>query len=202
VHCNAQDQLCQISKRGKVVVHGDVGQTFLYGAKGGDIYVLGNAAGRAHDQRRGQAQGRDQRHGARLPCPNRSWQATPLRAADLLLSTACASRMTARSFRWTCRIPGSNLPVAGSGRCDLRPRPESHACGRAAQRREFGRFTNEDWKLILPYLQETSVCSTYAVEREPTGRQPGVAKNPAQVYRKVMPKDHAAEAETEKWENS
>ncbi len=46
VHGNAQDQLCQISKRGKLVVYGDVGQTFLYGAKGGEIYVLGNAAGR------------------------------------------------------------------------------------------------------------------------------------------------------------
>ena len=46
VHGNAQDQLCQISKRGKLVVYGDVGQTFLYGAKGGEVYVLGNAAGR------------------------------------------------------------------------------------------------------------------------------------------------------------
>ena len=31
---------------GKLVVYGDVGQTFLYGVKGGEIYVLGNAAGR------------------------------------------------------------------------------------------------------------------------------------------------------------
>ena len=46
VHGNAQDQLCQISKRGKLVVYGDVGQTFLYGAKGSVVYVLGNAAGR------------------------------------------------------------------------------------------------------------------------------------------------------------
>ncbi len=46
VHNNAQDQLAQIIKRGKFVVHGDVGQTFMYGAKGGEIYVLGNAAGR------------------------------------------------------------------------------------------------------------------------------------------------------------
>ena len=42
----AQDQLGQILKSGKLVVHGDVGQTFLYGAKGGEVYVLGNAAGR------------------------------------------------------------------------------------------------------------------------------------------------------------
>jgi glutamate synthase domain-containing protein 3 len=46
VHGNAQDQLCQIAKSGKLVVYGDVGQTFLYGAKGGEIYVLGNVAGR------------------------------------------------------------------------------------------------------------------------------------------------------------
>ena len=46
VHGNAQDQLGQIMKRGKLVIHGDVGQTFMYGAKGGEVYVLGNAAGR------------------------------------------------------------------------------------------------------------------------------------------------------------
>ncbi len=46
VHGNAQDQLGQITKRGKLVIYGDVGQTFLYGAKGGEVYVLGNAAGR------------------------------------------------------------------------------------------------------------------------------------------------------------
>jgi len=46
VHCNAQDQVGQITKQGKLVIHGDVGQTFLYGAKGGEFYVLGNVAGR------------------------------------------------------------------------------------------------------------------------------------------------------------
>ena len=46
VHGNAQDQLGQIMKRGKLVVYGDVGQTFMYGAKGGEVYILGNAAGR------------------------------------------------------------------------------------------------------------------------------------------------------------
>ncbi|MDA8404113.1 MAG: hypothetical protein M0Z56_07945, partial [Desulfobacteraceae bacterium] len=41
VHGNAQDQLGQIIKRGKLVVYGDVGQTFMYGAKGGEIYIMG-----------------------------------------------------------------------------------------------------------------------------------------------------------------
>ena len=46
IHGNAQDQVAQIAKRGKLVIYGDVGQTFMYGAKGGEVYVLGNAAGR------------------------------------------------------------------------------------------------------------------------------------------------------------
>ena len=44
IHGNGQDQLGQILKNGKLVVFGDVGQTFMYGAKGGEAYVLGNAA--------------------------------------------------------------------------------------------------------------------------------------------------------------
>src|SRR5207247_2567909 len=46
VHGAAQDQAAQILKYGKLAVHGDVGQAFMYAAKGGDVYVLGNAAGR------------------------------------------------------------------------------------------------------------------------------------------------------------
>ena len=46
MHGNAQDQLGQIMKSGKLVVYGDVGQTFMYGAKGGEVYIMGNAAGR------------------------------------------------------------------------------------------------------------------------------------------------------------
>ncbi len=46
VHTSAQDQVAQIMRSGKLVIYGDVGQTFMYGAKGGEVYVLGNAAGR------------------------------------------------------------------------------------------------------------------------------------------------------------
>ena len=46
IHGNAQDQVAQIAKRGKLVIYGDVGQTFMYGAKGGEVFVLGNGAGR------------------------------------------------------------------------------------------------------------------------------------------------------------
>ncbi len=57
VHGNAQDQLCQITKRGKLVVYGDVGQTFLYGAKGGDVLRAGQRRRPPDDQRRRPARG-------------------------------------------------------------------------------------------------------------------------------------------------
>jgi len=44
IHGNAQDQVAQIAKCGKLVIHGDVGQTFMYGPRAGEVYVLGNAA--------------------------------------------------------------------------------------------------------------------------------------------------------------
>src|SRR5207249_9969376 len=46
VHANGQDQMAQIMKAGRLVVHGDLGQTFMYAAKGGEVYVKGNVAGR------------------------------------------------------------------------------------------------------------------------------------------------------------
>lgn len=46
LHGQGQDQLAQIMKSGRLVVHGDVGQTFMYAAKGCTVLVRGNAAGR------------------------------------------------------------------------------------------------------------------------------------------------------------
>lgn len=46
VHGSAQDQVAQIMKSGRLVIYGDVGQAFMYGAKGGDVFVMGQTAGR------------------------------------------------------------------------------------------------------------------------------------------------------------
>ena len=67
VHNNGQDQLAQIMKSGKLVVYGDVGQTFMYGAKGGEAYILGNTAGRPADQCGREAARGHQRHQPGLP---------------------------------------------------------------------------------------------------------------------------------------
>jgi len=53
IHGNAQDQIAQIMKRGTLVVHGDVGQCFMYGAKGGAVFVLGKCGRSAFNKCRG-----------------------------------------------------------------------------------------------------------------------------------------------------
>ena len=38
--------MAQIFNKGNLIIYGDTGQTFMYGAKGGNAFVRGNAAGR------------------------------------------------------------------------------------------------------------------------------------------------------------
>jgi len=103
VHGNAQDQVCQIAKRGQLVVHGDVGQTFLYGGKGGDFYVLGNAAGRPMINAVGKP--RAVINGTALDYLAESFMAgDPLAAAASPSSTASGSTNAARRPAGTCRI--------------------------------------------------------------------------------------------------
>src|SRR2546422_5534034 len=44
VHANGQDQMAQIMKAGELVVYGDLGQTFMYAAMGGDVVGKWNTA--------------------------------------------------------------------------------------------------------------------------------------------------------------
>jgi glutamate synthase domain-containing protein 3 len=195
VHCNAQDQLCQISKRGKVVVHGDVGQTFLYGAKGGDIYVLGNAAGRPMINAVGKP--KVVINGTALDFLAESFMAgDPLAGGGFAIVNGLRVEDDGAIVPLDLPYPGSNLLSLASGGAIYVRDPNRTLVGEQLNGGKFGRFTNEDWKLILPYLQENERLFDIRVERDLLTVK-GVAKNPAQVYRKVMPKDHAAEAETE-----
>jgi hypothetical protein len=61
---------------------------------------------------------------------------------------------------------------------------------------KYARFTNEDWKVILPYLQENERLFGIGIERDLLTVK-GEHRAPEKVYRKVMPRSHAAEEETE-----
>ena len=67
IHGNAQDQVAQIARGGRLVIHGDVGQTFMYGAKGGGGVRARQRRREAADQRGGNPARGHQRDLPRFP---------------------------------------------------------------------------------------------------------------------------------------
>ena len=195
VHCNAQDQLCQISKRGKAVIYGDVGQTFLYGAKGGDIFVLGNAAGRPMINAVGKP--RVVINGTALDFLAESFMAgDPLNGGGFAIVNGLSITDDGRALPLDLPYPGSNLLSLASGGAIFMRDPKRTLLSEQLNGGMFQRFTSEDWKLMLPYLKENERLFGIRIE-EDLLTVDGTKKAPGQVYRKVAPRSRTAEEELE-----
>jgi glutamate synthase domain-containing protein 3 len=198
VHGNAQDQLCQISKRGKVVVYGDVGQTFLYGAKGGDIYVMGNAAGRPMIN----AVGRPKVviNGTALDFLAESFMAgDPLTGGGFAIVNGLRVEDNGDITALELPYPGSNLLSLASGGAIYVRDPGKTLVAEQLNGGVFRKLKADDWKLIEPYLRENERLFDIRVERDllTVG---GERRKPAEVYRKVMPKSAVKKEELEEEE--
>jgi glutamate synthase domain-containing protein 1/glutamate synthase domain-containing protein 3 len=195
VHCNAQDQLCQISKRGKVVVFGDVGQTFLYGAKGGDIFVLGNAAGRPMINAVGKP--KVVINGTALDFLAESFMAgDPLTGGGFAIVNGLRVEDDGAIVPLELPYPGSNLLSLASGGAIYVRDPLRTLVAEQLNGGMFRKLSADDWKLILPYLQENERLFDIRIERDLLTVK-GVLKAPAEVYRKVMPRSAAKKDEIE-----
>jgi glutamate synthase domain-containing protein 1/glutamate synthase domain-containing protein 3 len=186
VHGNAQDQLCQISKRGKVAVFGDVGQTFLYGAKGGDVYVLGNAAGRPMINAVGKP--RVIINGTALDFLAESFMAgDPLTGGGFAIVNGLRVQDDGSVVPLDLPYPGSNLLSLASGGAIYVRDPHRTLVAEQLNGGVFCTTTGADWKLILPYLQENERLFGIGVERDILTVNGGT-RDPSAVYRKVMPR--------------
>jgi len=196
VHGNAQDQLCQIAKRGKLVVYGDVGQTFLYGAKGGEFYVLGNAAGRPMIN----AVGRPKAviNGTALDFLAESFMAgDPLDGGGFAVVNGLRFDEHGTPIPLELPYPGGNLLSLASGGAIYVRDPHRTLVDEQLNGGMYAELTPADWKLILPYLQENERLFGIRV-RHDLLTVDGVLRNPSEVYRKVMPRhDEETEAEME-----
>jgi len=201
VHGNAQDQLGQIIKRGKMVIHGDVGQTFLYGAKGGSVYVLGNAAGRPLINSVGRP--RVVINGTCLDFLAESFMAgDPLQGGGFAILNGIefddAGRIVARREPY----PGSNLFSLASGGAIYMRDPHNNVTRQQLNGGEFAELTQQDWDLILPYLEENERLFGIRVDELLT--VDGQRHMPERVYRKVRPvqlKSLASSASTTSHDN-
>jgi len=190
VHGNAQDQLGQIMKDGKLVVFGDVGQTFMYGAKGGAAYVMGNAAGRPLINAVGKP--RVVINGTALDYLAESFMAgDPLNGGGFVILNGIGFDDNNGAVRELEEpYPGSNIFSLASGGAIYVRDPSKRLVDEQLNGAEFVRITDEDWKLIKPYLEENEKLFGITLDRLLTVGSKKMA--PVDVYRKIIPKKATA----------
>jgi len=185
IHGNGQDQLGQILKRGKLVVFGDVGQTFMYGAKGGEAYVSGNAAGRPLINAVGKP--RVVINGTCLDYLAESFMAgDPLNGGGFVVVNGLEPDDKGNFIEQDTPYPGSNLFSLASGGAIYIRDPHCKLVNDQLNGGEFSILTAEDWALILPYLEENKRLFGISIENDLLVVS-GEKKTPQEVYRKVKP---------------
>jgi len=182
VHGDAQDQVGQILKRGRLVIHGDVGQTFLYGAKGGEIFVLGSAAGRPLINAVGRP--RAVINGACLDYLAESFMAgDPLNGGGFVILNGMTFDETGRLIELDAPYPGGNLFSLASGGAIYLRDPHGQVDDDQLNGGQFATLSDADWRLIEPYLRQNEAL--FDIRVADLLRVKGEAQPPSQVYRKV-----------------
>ena len=184
VHGNAQDQLGQIIKNGKLVIYGDVGQTFLYGAKGGETYVMGNAAGRPLINSVGKP--RVVINGTCLDFLGESFMAgDPHNGGGFVVLNGVRFDDNGGLILMKEPYPGSNIFSLASGGAIYVRDPEKTLVDQQLNGGMILPVTKKDWELILPYLEENE--RLFNVKIADLLTVDGKTYPPQQVYRKVVP---------------
>jgi glutamate synthase domain-containing protein 1/glutamate synthase domain-containing protein 3 len=185
VHGAGQDQAGQILKDGKFVVHGDVGQAFMYGAKGGDVYVLGNAAGRPLINAVGKP--RVVINGTCLDYLAESFMAgDPHNGGGFVIVNGLKPSFDGQFVEQEYPYPGSNLFSLASGGAIFIRDPYRKLSSDQLNGGRLAEFTAKDWKLVLPYLQENQRLFGIGTDKDLLTVQ-GKLLTPDQVYRKIEP---------------
>ncbi len=194
VHGNAQDQLGQIMKNGKLVIYGDTGQTFLYGAKGGSVYVLGNAAGRPLINSVGRP--RVVINGTCLDFLAESFMAGDIfQGGGFVIVNGITFDEQGHIVGLKEPYPGGNLFSLASGGAIFIRDPHKSLVMQQLNGGKFLRMTSEDWEIILPYLAENERLFGITIDELLT--VDGQRKQPAEVYRKVAPAKTVALSESD-----
>ncbi len=189
LHADGQDQLGQIMKSGKLVVHGDVGQTFLYGAKGGEIYVLGSAAGRPLINAVGRP--RAVINGTCLDYLAESFMAgDPHNGGGFVIVNGVTYTEDGHLVDLPTPYPGGNLFSLASGGAIFLRDPHRRVDEDQLNGGAFDDLTEADWGLIEPYLFENE--RLFGIRVEDLLTVDGVRSSPFQVYRKVVVREQTA----------
>lgn len=182
VHGNAQDQIGQIMKSGLLVIHGDAGQCFMYGAKGGTVYVLGNTAGRPLINAAGHP--RVVINGTSLDFLAESFMAgDPLNGGGFVIVNGLSLNEDGEIIFRERPYPGSNLFSLASGGALYMRDPHKRIVEEQLNGGALAELSDADWDLIHPYLLENE--KHFGIKVDDLLTVDGVKKSPKEVYRKV-----------------
>lgn len=184
VHGDAQDQVGQILKSGMIVIFGSVGQTFLYGAKGGEAYVMGSAAGRPLINAVGHI--RAVINGTCLDYCAESFMAGESLGGGFVIINGLAFDERGQVIGLDMKYPGNNLfSLASGGACYLND-PYGTVAETQLNGASFVPFKQADWNIILPYLEKNEELFGISI-RHDLLTVDGVLKWPKEVFRKIVP---------------
>ncbi len=182
IHGNAQDQVAQIAKRGKLVIYGDVGQTFMYGAKGGEVFVLGNGAGRPLINAVGRP--RVVINGTCLDFLAESFMAgNPLNGGGFVILNGIEFDENGRMVPQASPYPGSNLFSLASGGAIYIRDPERKVVDGQLNGGVLSPLDDKSWRLVRSYLDENE--RLFGIKVQDLLTVDGVVRSPQDVYRKV-----------------
>jgi len=185
VHGNAQDQIAQIINRGKLVVFGDVGQAFMYGAKGSEAYIRGNAAGRPLINAVGRP--RVVINGTALDYLAESFMAgDPMNGGGFVILNGMQIDGDGKVTEQESPYPGGNLFSLASGGAIFVRDPDGKLGEEQLNGGQFAPFTPADWELIKPYLEQNEKLFGISIEKHLLVHG-GTRLEPSAVYRKVRP---------------
>lgn len=183
VHSNGQDQWGQIMKSGKLVVYGDVGQTFLYGAKGGTCYVRGNAAGRALINAVGNP--RVIINGSCLDYLAESFMAGDVfHNGGFVILNGISLNIDGILEAYPEPYPGGNLFSLASGGAIYIRDPFNKTSKSQLNGGSFAILSSQDWNLIKPYLEENE--RLFGIKIDDLLTVNNQLKTPKEVYRKIV----------------
>jgi glutamate synthase domain-containing protein 3 len=191
VHESAQDQVANIMGSGELVVHGDVGQTFMYSSKGGEAFVLGNAAGRPLINAVGSP--RVVINGTCLDYLAESFMAGDyLNGGGFVILNGIGVE-DGEIVGIDTPYPGGNLFSLASGGAIFIRDPRRKVEENQLLGGKMMDIDEVDWRLIDPMLERNR--EHFGIRVEDLLKVDGVVRKPNEVYRKVVALERPKELE-------
>ena len=179
VHESVQDSVAYCFKSGKLVIYGDVGKTFEYGAKGGVAFILGDLIDRPLINSVGSTTAV-----INGSCKDYMGESCMAARGFIILNGMTFDDHGVLVEQETPYHGGNLFPLAAASTIYLRdPRNTIHEDQLNGSR--IVSLSIEDWKKILPLLKENE--KLFGIRVEDLLTVDGILKKPEEVYRKVIP---------------